>query len=222
MSCAAVIVAAGQGTRMGFDKLLAPLAGKPVLQHSLDAFLQVEGITSIVVVTDEHRFDALRIPAGRTVLRVGGGAERHLSVLAGVQAAPDEVNHVAVHDGARALIHPEAIAACLDEARRTGAAALARRITETLKKADPDGRTREAVPRDYLWATETPQIFALDLLRRAYEEVLERDLTVTDEVSALETINHPTQLVEDPFPNPKITVPADLMLAEALLRDRLG
>ena len=218
MSCVAVIVAAGQGRRMGFDKLLAPLAGTSVLQRSLDAFLSTPEVDAVVVVTDEQRFATLQWPDDRTVLRVDGGAERYDSVLAGLQAAPESSTHVAVHDGARPLVHPDAISTCLATARETGAAALARRITETLKRADADDSTIESVSREDLWIMETPQVFSIDLLRRAYDEVLARNLPVTDDVSAAEAIGHPTKLVEDPYPNPKITVPADLATAEALLQ----
>ena len=205
---------------MGFDKLLAPLAGRSVLQRSLDAFLASPGIGTIVVVTDEQRFATLEWPEGHSVLRVDGGAERYDSVLAGLKAAPESATHVAVHDGARPLVHPEAIGSCLTTARETGAAALARRVTETLKRADEQDRTVESVPRDDLWVMETPQVFAIDLLRRAYGEVISRNLPVTDDVSAAEAIGQPTKLVEDPYPNPKITVPADLSTAEALLKGR--
>ena len=177
-----------------------------------------EATKTIVVVTDEQRFTTLHWPTERSVLRVDGGTERYDSVLAGLRAAPESATHVAVHDGARPLAHPEAITTCITTARQTGAAALARRVTETLKRADGDNRATESVPRDDLWIMETPQVFEISLLRRAYDEVLAQQLPVTDDVSAAEAIGQSTQLVENPFPNPKITVPADLPLAEALLK----
>ncbi len=221
MSCVAIIVAAGRGRRMGFDKLMAPLAGKSVLQWSLDAFLAADSITSIVVVTDEERFASLQFSDQKPVLRIDGGQERYLSVVAGCHAAPKST-YAAIHDGARPLIRPEQIEACVDAARDSGAAALARPVTETLKKASPDGFTRSSVSRENLWYMETPQVFRMLTLTRAYDTVLSRRLPVTDDVSAAEAIGIPTKLVSNPHPNPKITHPADLPLAESILRSRLA
>ena len=182
---AGIIVAAGRGRRMGFDKLLAPLCGKPVLQWSLDAFLEAQSIDCIVVVTDEERFAALEL-------------------------------------GARPLIQPAQIDQCLEVARAEGAAALARRVTETLKKADDNQFTQSAVERDELWIMETPQAFRFKMLRRAYSVAESRRLEVTDDVSAAAAIGVPSKLIENPLPNLKITVPQDLAVVEALMKSGLG
>ena len=137
MFCA-VIVAAGSSRRAGFDKLAAPLAGVPVLRRSVDAFVAA-GCAAVVVVCPESRWlevglaDAVfPIP----VLRVDGGAERQNSVEAGLNALPQGTRYVAVHDGARPLITPQGICACLAAAQQTGAAACAHPIVDTLKRAD--------------------------------------------------------------------------------------
>jgi len=219
MSCCAILVAAGSSRRMGFDKLAAPLAGLPVLRRSLEAFLAAPSITTVVVVAPQDRFDDL---LGGTflkpVIRVDGGDSRQHSVQNGLAAVPAGTILVAIHDGARPLVSPEAIDRCVAVAREFGAAALARPVTETLKRADADGLSRESVDRDLLWFMETPQCFQLPLILRAYEEVTRRNLTVTDEVSALEAIGTATRLVDGRHPNLKITHPSDLALAEALLR----
>jgi 2-C-methyl-D-erythritol 4-phosphate cytidylyltransferase len=124
---------------------------------------------------------------------------------------------VAVHDGARPLIHPSQISRCLAKARETGAAASARPVSETLKRADEAGRVCGSVDRSGLWIMETPQVFARPLLVQAYEAVLREGVLVTDEVSALERLGHPVWLVDNPTPNPKITWPPDLAVAERLL-----
>jgi 2-C-methyl-D-erythritol 4-phosphate cytidylyltransferase len=218
MSCAAVIVAAGRGRRMGFDKLLAPLCGKPVLQWALDAFLQAELIDAIVVVAPEERFAALEIGTSKPVLRVDGDRERSLSVVRGLDALPQPATYVAVHDGARPLVQPEQIDECLRVARDTGAAALARRVTETLKKGNDELFARGSVSREDLWIMETPQAFRFKMLRRAYAVAESRRLQITDDVSAAEAVGVATKLIENPLPNLKITVPQDLAVAEALLR----
>lgn len=215
---AAVIVAAGSARRMGFDKLLAPLAGKPVLQWSIEAFLASECVEAVAVVTSEDRFAEVLPAAGKPVWRVDGGAERFLSVRRGLDSFPVAPTVVAVHDGARPLIRPGQIDSCLRAAAEWGAAALARRVTETLKRADHDLRTRESVERDDLWVMETPQAFRFETLQEAYREAERRDLHLTDDVSAVQTLGVATRLLENPHPNLKITVPQDLLVAEALLK----
>ena len=218
----AIIVAAGSGTRMGFDKLLASLGGAPVILHTLRAFQTCPEVDEIVVVASPDRQEVIQRladDAGLTKLRafVAGGAERHLSVWAGIQAVAAECDYVAVHDGARPLIHPSQISRCLAKARETGAAASARPVSETLKRADGSGRVCGSVDRAGLWIMETPQVFARPLLVQAYEAVLREGVLVTDEVSALERLGHPVWLVDNPTPNPKITWPPDLAVAERLL-----
>jgi 2-C-methyl-D-erythritol 4-phosphate cytidylyltransferase len=217
MSCVAIIVAAGSGKRMGFDKLMAKIAGTSVLQRSLDAFLAAKEVHCVVVVTDAERFATLDCSGDKVVHRVDGGAERYLSVIEGLRAAAEDHTEIAIHDGARPLVRPEQIDECILKARQHGAAALARRVTETLKKADSENLSQSSVSRDHLWFMETPQIFRKDLISRAYEAVTNQQLPVTDDVSAAEAIGVQTRLIENPFPNPKITTPSDLPLAEALL-----
>jgi 2-C-methyl-D-erythritol 4-phosphate cytidylyltransferase len=218
MGCAAVIVASGSSRRMGFDKLAADLRGKPVLAHTVDAFLRTAGISRIVVVCPEERF-ALLDPLDFTkpVERVDGGEHRQHSVMNGLAALDAEDLLVAVHDGARPLVRPEAIETCIEAARKYGAATLARAVADTLKKADAEGFARYPVDRTNLWAMETPQVFRTSLLRRAYAGIAERQTIVTDEVSVVEAMGISTKLVVTEHPNPKVTVPADLALAAALL-----
>lgn len=218
----AIIVAAGSGTRMGFDKLLARLGASPVILHTLQAFQNCPDIRDIIVVSSPERADVIRRLADDAVLTklrcfVPGGAERHLSVWAGLQSLRADCDFVAVHDGARPLIHPAQISRCLARAKETGAAASARPVSETLKRADSKGLVTGSVDRTGLWIMETPQVFARASLVEAYESLLRDGVVVTDEVSALDRIGHPVWLVGNPTPNPKITWPADLALAERLL-----
>ena len=215
-SCAAIIVAAGSSRRMGFDKLAADLLGKSVLRRSVEAFMAAESISRVIVVAPEDRFAALGTDFPKPLLRADGGSERQHSVENGLALVTEEI--VAVHDGARPLVKPETINACIAAAREHRAAALARQATETMKRSDPGHFARESVSRDFLWFMETPQVFQTELLRTAYSIVREKGLTVTDEVSAVETIGIATKLVISPTPNLKITVPADIELAAALLR----
>ena len=216
-SCCAILVAAGTSRRMGFDKLSAPLAGVPVLRRTLDAFLAAASIAEIVVVCPEDRWRNLS-PAAfpKPVIRVDGGADRQHSVAAGLAAT--RCPWVAVHDGARPLLPPAEIDRCVAQATAHRAAALARRVSETLKKSDDDGFCAASLPRENLWFMETPQVFARDLLETACAAVASRGLTVTDDVSAIQAIGGRVKFVESAHPNLKITTPADLSLAEALLK----
>lgn len=222
MSCAAIIVAAGHGRRMGFDKMVALLGDKPVLQWSLDAFLGAREVETVVVVTSEERFAQLDPGTGKPVLRVDGDRERFLSVMRGLDAIPSPPAYVAVHDGARPLILPEQIDQVIRTSHDEGAAALARRVTETIKTADDHDFTHRSMSRDRLWIMETPQVFRFEILRRAYRATESQHLEVTDDVSAAEAIGVSTRLVENILPNLKITLPQDLALAEAILKTRQG
>jgi 2-C-methyl-D-erythritol 4-phosphate cytidylyltransferase len=218
-SCTAIVVAAGSSRRMGIDKLAWKLAGLPVLRRTIEAFLHADSIASVVVVCPQERWGLLDgMDFHKPVVRVDGGADRHDSVALGLAAIPCDALFVAVHDGARPLVSPYDIDRCVAAATEHGAAALARRVTETMKRSDAAGFSLKAVSREDLWCMETPQVFETQLLREAYQQVTARDLTVTDEVSAVQEIGVRVKFVESRHPNLKITTPADLALAEALLK----
>lgn len=203
---------------MGFDKLAALLGGLPVLRRTLKAFLEAESIAEIVVVCPPERWELLGGVFSKPVRRVDGGANRQDSVAAGLAAVSLSSALVAIHDGARPLVSPEDIDRCVVAATENRAAALARKVTETLKRSDPVGFSTEGVSREHLWFMETPQVFEIPLLVDAYGEVAAKNRVVTDEVSALEMIGVGVKFVESTHPNLKITTPADLTLAEALIR----
>ncbi len=215
----AIIVAAGSSRRAGFDKLLAPLAGRPVLLRSVEAFMQA-GAHGIVVACPESRWHetglATLSESQPCITRVEGGAQRQDSVFAGLSALPDDCAYVAVHDAARPLILAQTILHCLAAARKTGAAACAQPVVDTLKRVDAQGCTLpEFVDREGLWAMQTPQIFDRQLLMRAYARLRESGKQATDEVSVMEHLGHATTLVNGGV-NSKITLPDDLSYAEML------
>ncbi|MGJ8672528.1 2-C-methyl-D-erythritol 4-phosphate cytidylyltransferase [Rubritalea sp.] len=215
----AIIVAAGSSRRMGFDKLMAPLAGDPVLEHTANAFIQSSDVSELILVCPEERFNQLDLlDNGTTIKRVDGGTDRHNSVSNGLSALHSNAKFVAVHDGARPLIAQEQITATLAAAQEHKAATSARRITETVKRADSSQCISEDVDRENLWLMETPQIFDKSLLLESYLKVEAEKTIVTDEVSALQLIGIKTYLVPNPTPNLKITFPEDLALAEILLK----
>ena len=230
MSNVAVIVAAGSSHRMGFDKLTAELAGLPVLVHSLQAFERcayVEAIVLVAAAGQVEEFSAMAADNGVSKLAsvVEGGEERCVSVLRGIEAAAKEVPDatiVLIHDGARPLVSCEAIDQCIKGAQEHGAASLAKRVTDTLKRAGESGVVTESVERENLWRMETPQGFEVELILKASRAAVADSIVVTDEVSAVQRFdeNQSICLVENTTANPKITVPGDLAMVEALLKKR--
>ena len=206
---------------MGFNKLLAPLAGVPVLLRTLQAFAACPEVDEIVVVAGDAVQQALtewqRAAVPKLSQVISGGAARHLSVWQGIQACSSSAEFIAVHDGARPLIDPAQISKCIAAARIHRAVACARPMTETLKRADSEGRITDSLDRTGAWVMETPQVFQTALLVRAYQHILATEALVTDEVSALQQVGEPVFVVENNDPNPKITFPADLALAARLL-----
>lgn len=209
---------------MGFDKLSATLCGLPVLLHTVNVFASLPDISEVVVVGHPSRLDSFRsmlASVDKLAGVVGGGSERCLSVWQGLQFVRErECELVAVHDGARPLVSQADIVSCLEAAEIYGAAACARRVTETLKREAADGFIGEPVERDGLWAMETPQAFQCEPLCKAYEKLLAAGRLATDETSVMQFTGTPVKIVESTSLNVKITYPSDLALAEAWLDAR--
>lgn len=217
---AAILLAAGRSRRMDgtvADKVLAPLAGKPVFAHSAATFYR-SGVVDTFIVTyrDQAQMIELSGYAPTPTLFVPGGAERQDSVTAALAELPDDVGYVFIHDCARPLVRAEQLVALHKIVRREGAVVLAHRVTDTIKDHRGEGRLR-TLDRKHLWAMETPQVFSRKLIDRAYAAVAKRGLTITDDAAAVELLKHPVALLENPHANPKLTTPADLAYMEFLL-----
>jgi 2-C-methyl-D-erythritol 4-phosphate cytidylyltransferase len=220
MKTAAILLAAGRGKRMRgavADKILAPLAGRPVFAHSAATFA-TSGVADFYVVVhrDRRQMLALAAHAPTPAVFVRGGRERQDSVAAALAALPPDITHVFIHDCARPLVRPVQLRTLLVLARRTQAAVLAHRVTDSIKETRARNTLR-TIPRDNLWAMETPQVFSRDLITRAYARVAAKKLRITDDAQAIEQLRHPVTLLENPHPNPKLTTPADFAWCEFLL-----
>lgn len=223
---AAILLAAGQGRRMReavADKILASLAGRPVFAHSAAAFA-ASGVADfyVVVYRDARQSLELSCYAPTPALFVRGGRERQDSVANALAGLPDDIDYVFIHDCARPLIRPEQLVALLKAVRRVDAVVLAHRVTDTVKqvpaRTDTPARVRPVtLDRSRLWTMETPQVFARDLITRAYAGVQRRGLRITDDAQAVERLGHPVTFLQNPHPNPKLTTVADLALLEFLL-----
>jgi len=219
---AAILLAAGSGQRMQgtvADKVLAPLAGRPAFAYSAAAFI-TSGIADyyVVVYRDQRQMMELSAYAPTPSVLVRGGRERQDSVTNALAALPSDIAHVFIHDCARPLIRPEQLVALHKIVRREQAVVLAHRATDTIKQHRDDARLR-TLDRARLWAMETPQVFARDLIVRAYARVALNKLRITDDAQAVEHLGHPVALLENAHPNPKLTSPADLAYLEFLLQD---
>ena len=220
----AVIVAAGQGTRMGpqVDKLFLEIAGRPVIAHTWQRFDSADCIHDIILVVREglqNDFSALaaQFKFKKTFRLVAGGKERQDSVWNGLEALAKNCEIVAIQDGARPCTSSELIAATIATAREMGAAVAAQRVTDTIKESK-DGQTISAhLQRNLLWSVQTPQTFRVEVIRRALAAVRARGVVVTDDTAACELIGQRVKLIESSTPNPKVTLPSDLAQFALLL-----
>jgi 2-C-methyl-D-erythritol 4-phosphate cytidylyltransferase len=217
---AAILLAAGSSRRMNGavpDKILAPLAGRPVFAHSAAAFA-CSGVADfyVVVYRDQAQMLELSCYAPTPAVYVPGGRERQDSVAHALAELPADVAYVFIHDCARPLVQTAQLVALHRIVRRENAVVLAHRITDTIKQHRGDGHLRD-LDRSRLWGMETPQVFARDLICRAYGRVIARGTAITDDAAAVEKLGHPVALLENPHPNPKLTGPADLAYLEFLL-----
>ena len=223
---AAVIVAAGRGTRMGLErnKVLAPLCGEPVIARTVRAFERTGWFDGgIVVVTgacDLCEMKRILADAGLHAQVVLGGADRQESVCRGLAATNPEAKYVAIHDGARPLILPEQVDEMVRLGRQTYAAAPALPVTDTVKVADTAGLVQSTPDRRTLFAVQTPQVFQANILKAALQSAIEAGAELTDDCSAVERLGKEVYLAPGWRENIKITTASDLTLAEALLRER--
>ncbi len=222
-----VLVAAGRSSRMGESprsKVLLPLAGKTLLEHTLGAFAQAQTVRDLVLVARPEDFDELRPLAETSGLHlhtmVPGGTERFHSVAAGCRAADPQSQVLLIHDAARPLVRPEQIDAVAHAALADGAALLALPVTDSLHRSADGRKVHEPVDRTPLWAAQTPQGFRTQAFLKVLEQALEITPPPTDDVALFEQFAGPVTLVQGLPDNIKVTRPEDLPIAEALLRAR--
>lgn len=220
---AAILAAGGTGKRLKSrrHKPFVRLAGRPMLAWTLSALEAAPGIDRIVIVA--HRSDigltqrlvrSLKLRKVTDV--VPGGATRMESVYRGMRALPVEVRWVLVHDAARPLVTRQLVEGTLKAARSTGAAIAAVPVVPTIKEA-ADGWVLQTLERRRLWAVQTPQVFRRDLLEKAHAKGRQNGATATDDSALVEKIGGRVRIVIGSDRNLKVTTPADLILAEALL-----
>jgi len=211
-----VLAAAGSGRRMGTErnKVLLPLEDKPILAHSLACFASMEEVSEVVVVTNRNDQEAITDLVEREVPHkvtqvVLGGAERQDSVYLGLRALAEDTDWVIIHDGARPFVTLNLVRKGLEAAKEHLAVGIAVPVKDTIKVVK-DSFVVETPDRSKLWAMQTPQIFAYQLVLQAHEEARQRGIQATDDCGLLEALGHRVRIVEGDYGNIKITTPEDL------------
>jgi 2-C-methyl-D-erythritol 4-phosphate cytidylyltransferase len=221
----AVVPAAGAGSRMqaAVPKQYLPLSGRPILLRTLERLCSYPGLTGLVVgvAQDDGHWPGLHNECKQLPRYLGqftGGVMRADTVLNGLHALPDSARDddwVLVHDAVRPCVrHSDIDKLVAVVSRHRDGGLLALPMADTVKRADHDGMILETVPRENLWRALTPQMFRLGRLRLALERASTQSLEVTDEASAIERLGDRPQAVTGHPDNIKITLPADLELAE--------
>lgn len=220
--CGAVIVAAGNASRMGgIDKVMATLGGEPMILRTVRTFQNCDAIKEIVVVTrPDLILPTQNLCSGFDKVRavVAGGKDRPASVKAGLSALSEKVKLAAIQDGARPLVTWEVIDRTVRAAHTYGAAAPGVPVKDTVKVVR-GGVVIVTPDRSTLQAIQTPQVFDIDLLRGALKKAEEENAPITDDCSAVENMGMSVKIVEGDERNVKVTTPMDLKIAEMLLEE---
>ena len=230
MQCkfAAIVVAAGRGTRFGQPKQLILLAGKPMIAWSLQTFASFDDLGAIVVATERDWIERVRSLLEHLAPRcpwtvVAGGATRQESVRKALAAVPEQCNAVFIHDGARPLVRGDDVRAGMEAVSPGRAAVLAAQMVDTVKESDARGAfVKRTLRRERLWAAQTPQFAMKADIVRAHELASHDGFEATDDAAVLEHAGIKIALVTSSTDNFKVTTPDDAERAEAILQRRMG
>ena len=228
MKATAVIAAAGAGLRIGGNvpKPYLPLCGRAMVLRTLDRFFAARSVGQVVLVVaagEMARCDGmLRADAllgQRPWVLQSGGATRQQSVKAGLEKISDDVDIVLIHDGARPFVSPALIDRCVESADQTGAVVVGLPARDTIKFVSADHRVLSTPDRKALWEIQTPQAFRREVIVEAHERAVRAGFEATDDATLVEQAGKPVSVIEGEKTNFKITVPEDLWLAEAMIRE---
>lgn len=222
--CTVVVVAAGSSQRMGQDKLLADLCGKPVIIRTLMAFETCDAVDEIILVTAEEKVGTMAAlcrehSLGKVTKVIVGGADRTASALAGVTEADRRAAVICVHDGARPLVTDKVISEVVHSAALYNAACPAVPVKDTIRVAR-DAVVVSTPPRADTYAVQTPQAFRAELIKAALTAAASAGKSYTDDCAAVEALGVSVHLSPGDEDNIKLTTPNDLMLAKLILDRR--
>lgn len=219
MKVIAIIVAGGRGKRMGRDKQFLPIAGRPMLSWTVDAFAKAKIVDGIILVVARHNLaKARKIRSKKILAVVESGPERQDSVQNGLKALPASAEIVLIHDGARPAVSEAIISASVKAAQRHGSAVVGVPVKDTVKRVTGDGqRIKETLNRQELWAAQTPQTFQASTILKAYAKI--KGLC-TDDSMVVELAGLPVVMVMGSYQNIKVTTPEDLDYIAKVLKRR--
>jgi len=228
MKVAALIPAAGRGSRMGTreSKPYLVLAGKPILAHTLYQFEQCSLIDEIVLIVSKSEIEYSKASIIEAFMFekvskiIAGGLKRQDSVWEGLKSLKRDCGLVMVHDGVRPFVSQEILEKSIQEASRSGAAIVSVPVKDTVKMASEQGDVLETLDRSTLWAVQTPQTFKYEILKSAYKKAFEDGFYGTDDASLVERLGIKVKIIPGSYENIKITTPEDLALSEVILRRR--
>jgi 2-C-methyl-D-erythritol 4-phosphate cytidylyltransferase len=228
MKTIAIIVAAGEGRRLGKTdpKAYLPLCGRPMLLRTLDKFCSARHIAKMIVVAagpELARCEAL-LRADTALKRChwilqSGGATRQQSVKLGLDRVDADADIIAIHDAARPFVSSELIDRCVEAAYERGAVAVGLPVRDTIKIVSSEQWVQSTPERSSLWEIQTPQAFRAPLILEAHDRAARQGIQATDDAILLEQMGIPVYVLEGERANFKITLPDDLVFAEALIRD---
>ena len=222
----AVIVAAGEGKRMGghAPKPFLPLGGRAIILRTLDRFVASQ-VRKVVVVAAEKEIsgceELIRSDSrlgGLEIVFQSGGLRRQDSVGRGLARLDPDCEVVVIHDGVRPFVSPRLIDRCIEAAFKEGAVVTGLPVRDTIKVISADRQVKETPPRDSLWEIQTPQVFRTEIIREAFRRAAGDGAEATDDAMLVERLGKRVAVLEGESTNIKITTPEDLLFAEALLR----
>lgn len=220
----AIIAAAGSGSRMGqnINKIFMPLAGNPILLHSIALFAKMSEVAEIIVAASPTEVETIQhLLNGSAITKpfkvVAGGRERQYSIQNALEVVSQETTLILVHDGARPLVEETAVRELIAEARQCRAAIAAVPVKDTIKISDAEGFVENTPDRGRLWSIQTPQVFDSAILKAAYHKAQNDQFLGTDDASLVERLGVRVRLVAGSYRNIKITTPEDIRFAESLL-----
>lgn len=221
--CSVVVLAAGSSNRMGQDKIMMDIAGVPTIVHTLRVFEAVSEVNEVIVVTREDLVPEIAglckmFALGKVKKVVRGGSTRVESARLGTLEAAGDAALIAIHDGARPFVSESVVREVIEKAARTGAAAPAIPVTDTIKVAH-NGLIESTPDRSTLFAVQTPQTFDASLIRAALQKALDDGAGLTDDCAAVERLGMKVSLTAGDERNFKLTTPADIVRAEAMLKE---
>ena len=224
--CAAVIVAAGKGKRMGTEisKQFLPLRGKEILAHTVEKFEHAENIRDIVLVTGQDSLQDVRDMAQeygwqKIISVVAGGKERQDSVWNGLLAISEDTEIVLIHDGVRPFVTEDILNLSIETAVEMGGCVAGVPAKDTIKVCNSENISVDTPDRSTLWQIQTPQTFQKERIVKAYKQAKDAGFIGTDDASLAEYGGYPVKVIMGSYRNIKITTQEDLLIGEAFLKE---